>query len=396
MRESEKPDALRTGETLTGEAMIEKNTPGGTTAERKNQDAEILVVSHVTNRYREGGAGFFSKEKTTKVLNDVSLTIHRDEIFGLVGESGCGKSTLGKAILGLIPFKGEIRVAGMEYSRGNRRAFTKSVQAVFQDPLSSLNPRRTIAATMEEPLLAHGIGTKESRRRKVIEMLEMVGLDATYADRLPRDLSGGQRQRVCIGAALMVEPELVIADEATSALDVSVGAQILNLFQEIHDHKDFAMLFISHNLNVVYYLCDRIAVMYRGRIVEQGDADSLYNSPMHPYTRMLLSAIPEIDESEGLAGYGFEQTRREAVKGSCGFYHRCPYATEACRRMPELVSVLDGESVGGGEGAGFVGKAPSPAAVGRACGSGKGGEAAGKKREHLVRCWNPRFGRENG
>ena len=207
---------------------------------------EILEISHVTNRYRDSGTGFFSRSKMTRVLNDVDLTIHRDEIFGLVGESGCGKSTLGKAVLGLIPFDGQIKVAGMEYSRKNRQEFTRCVQAVFQDPLSSLNPRRTIAATLEEPLLAHGIGTPESRRAKAIEMLELVGLDGSYADRLPRELSGGQRQRVCIGAALMIDPELVIADEATSALDVSVGAQILNLFQEIHDRKDFVRPDRSH------------------------------------------------------------------------------------------------------------------------------------------------------
>ena len=321
--------------------------------EKKSE--EIVEISHVTNRYRDSGSGIFSKTKMTRVLNDVSLTIHRDEIFGLVGESGCGKSTLGKAVLGLIPFEGTIRVSGMEYSRGNRTEVSSSVQAVFQDPLSSLNPRRTIAATLEEPLLVHGIGTKESRRQKAIEMLELVGLDASYADRLPRELSGGQRQRICIGAALMIDPELVIADEATSALDVSVGAQILNLFQEIHDKKEFAMLFISHNLNVVYYLCDRIAVMYRGCIVEQGDAESLYNAPLHPYTRMLLSAIPEIEQADELAGYGFTETRRESIAGACDFYHRCPYATEACKKRPELESVI----------------------------------APGQGREHLVRCWNP-------
>jgi len=279
----------------------------------ENKCEEILEISHVTNRYRDSGSGFLARSKMTRVLNDVSLTIHRDEIFGLVGESGCGKSTLGRAVLGLIPYEGTIRVDGMEYSAKNRKEFTSSVQAVFQDPLSSLNPRRTIAATLEEPLLTHGVGTRETRRQKALEMLELVGLDASYADRLPRELSGGQRQRVCIGAALMIDPDLVIADEATSALDVSVGAQILNLFQEIHDRKDFAMLFISHNLNVVYYLCDRIAVMYRGSIVEQGDAESLYNDPQHPYTRMLLSAVPEIEETDAMSRYGFEATRRESA-----------------------------------------------------------------------------------
>lgn len=345
---------------------------------------EILEISHVTNRYRDSGGGIFSKAKMTRVLNDVSLTIHRDEMFGLVGESGCGKSTLGKAVLGLIPFEGEIRVDGKEYARTGRKEFTASVQAVFQDPLSSLNPRRTIAATLEEPLLAHGIGTKESRRQKALEMLETIGLDATYADRLPRDLSGGQRQRVCIGAALMLDPDLVIADEATSALDVSVGAQILNLFQEIHARKDFAMLFISHNLNVVYYLCDRIAVMYRGSIVEQGDAESLYNHPMHPYTRMLLSAIPEIEEADELQQYGFDQTRREAAPEGCDFYHRCPYATEACKKRPDLADCrdLDTDAAAGGT------DAPVPAAPGSEKNAGQGA-APGRAREHLVRCWNP-------
>lgn len=328
----------------------------------KNTNEEILEISHVSNRYRDSGAGFFSRSKMTRVLNDVSLTIHRDELFGLVGESGCGKSTLGKAVLGLIPFEGQIRVGGMECSRANRKEFTQSVQAVFQDPLSSLNPRRTIAATLEEPLLAHGIGTPESRRQKAIEMLEMVGLDASYADRLPRELSGGQRQRVCIGAALMIDPELVIADEATSALDVSVGAQILNLFQEIHDRKDFAMLFISHNLNVVYYLCNRIAVMYKGSIVEQGDAESLYNAPLHPYTRTLLSAIPEIEAGDELSRYAYKETRREPAPDGCDFYHRCPYATDQCKKRPDLTDALAAED---------------------------GEEASEQRREHLVRCWNP-------
>jgi oligopeptide/dipeptide ABC transporter ATP-binding protein len=210
--------------------------------------------------------------------------------------------------------------------------------------------------------LAHGIGTPQSRREKAVEMLELVGLDASYADRLPRELSGGQRQRVCIGAALMIDPDLVIADEATSALDVSVGAQILNLFQEIHDRKDFAMLFISHNLNVVYYLCNRIAVMYRGSIVEQGDAESLYNAPLHPYTRTLLSAIPEIDAGDELSRYAYQETRREPAPDGCDFYHRCPYATDQCKKRPELTDALAAEN---------------------------GTDASEKEREHLVRCWNP-------
>lgn len=238
---------------------------------------DILRVEHVSNYYSDNGLGILRSRKRSQVLQDVSLTIGRDEFFGLVGESGCGKSTLGNAILGLIPYEGKITVAGLEYGKVSRKEFTRHIQAVFQDPLSAMNPRRTIGDTMKEPLMAHGIGTPEEQEAAVRAMLETVGLDASYADRYPRELSGGQRQRVCIGAALMLEPELIIADEAISALDVSVGSQILNLFRTIDVERDFSMLFISHNLNVVYYLCDRIAVMYKGSIVEMGTADAVYN-----------------------------------------------------------------------------------------------------------------------
>ena len=231
----------------------------------RNEKEELLEVTHVNNYYDDNGLGILRKRGKKQVLHDISFTIHTDEFFGLVGESGCGKSTLGNAILNLIPYEGSIRLDGRETSQEGRKEFTKKVQAVFQDPMSALNPRKTIGFTLREPLRAHGIGTPKEQMEEVNRMLERIGLDASYADRYPKELSGGQRQRVCIGAALMLNPELVIADEAVSALDVSVGAQILNLFRDIDRKRDFAMLFISHNLNVVYYLCDRIAVMYRGR-----------------------------------------------------------------------------------------------------------------------------------
>ena len=180
---------------------------------------DIVRIEHVSNSYYENQLGIFGKRKKTQVLRDVSLTIHRDEFFGLVGESGCGKSTLANCILGMVPFEGTIEVAGMTYGKSNRKEFTRHVQAVFQDPLSALDPRRRIGEILREPLDIHGIGTKEEREAKVKEMLETVGLDESYASRLPRELSGGQRQRVCIGASLMLEPELVIADEAISALE---------------------------------------------------------------------------------------------------------------------------------------------------------------------------------
>ena len=299
---------------------------------------EILTVEHVSNHYYENPPGILSKRRRVQVLDDVSLSVHRDEFFGLVGESGSGKSTLANCVLNLIPFDGTIRVNGRSAKETDRRTFTSDVQAVFQDPLSALNPRRTIGFTLMEPLRAHGIGTEKEKREMAERMLELVGLDGSYMTRYPRELSGGQRQRVCIGAALMIEPTLIIADEAISALDVSVGSQILNLFQEIHREKDFAMLFISHNLNVVYYLCDRIAVLYRGVIVETGSAEDIYHRPAHPYTRLLLSAIPDFAQ-EGYAAhvdYTGEGVQREEVPGACCFYHRCPHATDVCRRKPEM------------------------------------------------------------
>ena len=259
----------------------------------------ILSIEHVSNYYYDNGLGIFARRKKKQVLHNVSLTIGKDEFFGLVGESGCGKTTLGNCILGNIPFEGRITLGGMERKDADRLTFTRMVQSVYQDPSSALNPRRTVGQTMMEPLLAHGIGTPESRSSAVDRMLYRIGLDPTYKSRKPSELSGGQRQRVCIGAALMLEPELIIADEAVSALDVSVGSQILNLFLEIDVEKDFSMLFISHNLSVVYYLCDRIGVMYKGRIVELGTAEDVYFRPAHPYTKLLLSAVPEIEEDSG-------------------------------------------------------------------------------------------------
>ena len=259
----------------------------------------ILSIEHVSNYYYDNGLGIFARRKKKQVLHDVSLTIGKDEFFGLVGESGCGKTTLGNCILGNIPFEGRITLGGMERKDADRLTFARMVQSVYQDPSSALNPRRTVGQTMMEPLLAHGIGTPESRNSAIDRMLYRIGLDPTYKNRKPSELSGGQRQRVCIGAALMLEPELIIADEAVSALDVSVGSQILNLFLEIDVEKDFSMLFISHNLSVVYYLCDRIGVMYKGRIVELGTAEDVYFRPAHPYTKLLLSAVPEIEEDSG-------------------------------------------------------------------------------------------------
>ncbi len=248
-----------------------------------NSDDRILTVENLDCCYRPG----------VPVLSKVNLTVRKGEFLGLVGESGSGKSTLGKAVLGLLPFEGSVTVDGISCDRrgrGQRRQFYRSVQAVFQDPLAALDGRRTVGATLEEPLCIHRLGSRAERQRRVDEMLDLVGLDADYKGRYPAELSGGQRQRVCIAASLMLRPKLVIADEAISSLDVSVGAQILNLWQELHERLGLSLLFISHNLNVVYYLCSRIAVMYRGTIVEEGPAEEIYSHPQHPYTKLLLAS----------------------------------------------------------------------------------------------------------
>lgn len=310
-------------------------------AEREN----ILELSHVSSGYADRNGRLLGPTRTKEVLRDVSFTIYKDEFFGLVGESGCGKSTLGNVILNLQPFEGSVRISGTDISALGRGERSSRIQAVFQDPMSALNPRKTIGFTMREPLRAHHIGTASEQEEAVKKMLKRVGLDEAYASRYPGELSGGQRQRVCIGAALMLQPDLVIADEAISALDVSVGAQILNLFREIDEQRNFSMLFISHNMNVVYYLCDRIAVMYRGRIVELGTADAVYRTPGHPYTRLLLSSVPDWNrhiEDDGTktlremeAQFMQLEESREDPPGACCFYHRCPKASEACRRVPK-------------------------------------------------------------
>jgi ABC-type glutathione transport system ATPase component len=251
-----------------------------------------LVVQNVSSAYtvRKG----FGRKTVKPILNDVSLEIAPGEICGLVGESGSGKTTLGRCILGLVDYEGEITVDGMRQRSGggtaHRREMARRVQAVFQDPAASLNPAKRVGWLLEEPLRIHGVSGAAERRRRAGEMLDLVGLDGAYRDRRVNELSLGQKQRVSIGCALMLNPGLIIADEPVSSLDVSIAAQILNLFRDLHERLGLALLFISHNLDLVYWFCSRIAVMEKGRIVEQGAAEDLYRSPQHPYTQKLLEA----------------------------------------------------------------------------------------------------------
>ncbi|MBR3276740.1 MAG: ABC transporter ATP-binding protein [Eubacterium sp.] len=239
----------------------------------------VLEIEHLNTFYKVGLSLTANKARRVQVLKDVSFTVNEGDIVGLVGESGCGKSTLAKSILGIV-----------KDTEGKIINHTKHPQMVFQDPFSSLNPAKTIGWIMEEPLRIRGGMTPEQRRKTVLEMLERVELTADHYDRRPWELSGGQKQRVSIGTALITRPEFVILDEPVSALDVTIQAQILKLLRELKKDFGLSYLFISHDLNVVYQLCNKVLVMKKGEIVEQGYVEEVYEDPKHPYTRQLLEA----------------------------------------------------------------------------------------------------------
>ena len=238
---------------------------------------KVLEVKNLCVEYSTGG--LLRKGNVQEAVRNVSFSVGKGEILGLVGESGCGKSSLSKAILGMVPYTGEVI------------HHTPRPQMVFQDPYGSLNPSKTIGWIVEEPLRIYGKYDRAERRRRVLDMLERVGLGAEFASRYPRELSGGQRQRVSIAAALIRRPRFIILDEPVSALDVTIQAQILELLQEIHAEKDLSYLFISHDLNVIYQICDRVMVMRGGEIVESGTVDEVFDFPQHEYTKKLLESV---------------------------------------------------------------------------------------------------------
>ncbi|MEK8128766.1 oligopeptide/dipeptide ABC transporter ATP-binding protein [Paenibacillus filicis] len=289
--------------------------------------------------------------ETLHAVGGVSLDIQRGETLGVVGESGCGKSTLGQmASLMLQPSAGSIKFKGtaLAVDRDGARGPARSqIQYVFQDPYASLNPRFTIGRLLEEPLAIQRKGTREERRRLAEHMLERIGLQASYAKRYPHELSGGQRQRVGIARALMLRPEFLVLDEPVSALDVSVQAQILNLLKELQEELSLTYLFISHDLNVVHYMSDRVAVMYLGRIVEIAEVDALYTKPLHPYTQALVASIPAEPGSVPVAAAVIEgelPDPRHLPQG-CAFRSRCLHAHERCGQQPGLVEVSSGRQV---------------------------------------------------
>jgi len=258
----------------------------------------LLEVRHLTKDFVRT-KGLFGRPTPFRAVDDVTFDIAEGETFGLVGESGSGKTTTGRCILRLIePTAGEVRFRGediLAFSKRRMRAARREMQIVFQDPFSSLNPRMRADAIIEEPLIIHGIGDREQRRRRVRELFELVGLDPGQLSRYPHQFSGGQRQRIGLARALALNPSLVIADEPVSALDVSVQAQVVNLLMDLQERLKLTYLFIAHDLRLVRHICNRVAVMYLGRIVEIGTTEAVFAAPAHPYTRALLSAIPVPD-----------------------------------------------------------------------------------------------------
>jgi oligopeptide/dipeptide ABC transporter ATP-binding protein len=294
---------------------------------------------------------FSSAAGRVLAVDDVSFTIAPGETFGLVGESGSGKSTLARLATGLLaPSAGSVRLDGQDVRQKGaaaRSARARLVQMVFQDPFGSLNPRLRVERIIGEPLAVNGVGDESSRRERVTELLGKVGLSVESGRRYPHELSGGQRQRIAIARALALNPRLIVCDEAVSALDVSIQAQVLNLFRDLQAEFGLAYLFISHDLRVVHHVADRIAVMYRGRIVEMGRAEQVLGAPHHPYTRALIAAIPpEPGETppavtEMVASVAPADATVE-VAGGCRYRSRCPLATPQCASAEPPLAVREG------------------------------------------------------
>lgn len=297
--------------------------------------APILEARGLTQTYTLS-SGLFGRRKKLHAVRGIDLSLDQGDILGIVGESGCGKSTLSRMLLGLErPKTGEVYLDGKPISQIGRRALSRRVQPIFQDPFSSLNPRKTIETIISLPLRVHQIGDAQSRRREVRDMMERVGLPSRLAGVYPGQLSGGQRQRVAIARALIIRPSIVICDEPTSALDVSVQSQILNMLQDLRDELNLTYIVITHNLAVVEHLATEIAVIYLGRVVERAPTERFFADPSHPYSRALLKSVMTPDPSMGIPELGLGTTFPDPANPptGCAFHPRCVDRFEGCDKI---------------------------------------------------------------
>jgi len=307
---------------------------------------EIMTLQNVSVHFPVRGALPFLRKGEIQAVSDVSLSIHRGEIFGIVGESGCGKTTLASAMVGMIkPTGGQVLFEGVDLNRLPRDEFKKMrrrMQMIFQDPFSSLNPRFNVYQIVSEPMLIRGEDDEETMKARVVELLELVGLSSQDLYRYPSDFSGGQRQRLGIARAISLNPSFLVCDEPVSALDVSIHAQILNLLLELQEKFNLTYVFISHNLADVKKMCDHLAVMYLGKVMEAGNSDKIFANPMHPYTQALIAAILDIDFSEEREIIVLPGDTPSPINppSGCRFWQRCPKAMRGCREVPpEYVEV---------------------------------------------------------
>jgi oligopeptide transport system ATP-binding protein len=318
---------------------------------QRNHGKRVLVEVRNLKKHFPIKAGIiFQREvAAVKAVDGVSFDIYEGETLGLVGESGCGKSTTGRTILQLYrATEGSVKFEGQELTtlKGESlRKMRRKMQMVFQDPYASLNPRMSVGRIVAEPLVVHNIGTKKEREERVAELLELVGLNPYFVRRYPHEFSGGQRQRIGLARSLALNPNFIVADEPISALDVSIQAQVVNLLERLQEDLGLTYLFIAHDLSMVRHLCNRVAVMYLGRIVEVAESEELYTNPLHPYTQALLSAVPVPDPVVE------EKRQRIILKGDvpspinppmgCNFNTRCPVSVDVCYDQdPELIEVL--------------------------------------------------------